>query len=352
MAQIKKRTIASGEDRWDVRTRIGGRVVTRSFRTKREANGYANSVETDKLRGVAIDPKRARITLEDYGTRWLARRHDLTATTRDLYRYLFRAHIAPELGSTELGALTVTQIRGWHTSLRRRHPSTAAKAYRLLSTMMKAAVDDDRLVRNPCRVKGAATETAPARPVASIAEVQALAEAMPEDQRLAVVLAAWCQMRLGEVLGLRRADVDLLHGTVRVESTRVRTMGGTMVTKAPKTAAGRRVVAIPPNAADALSDHLLRHVEPEPEALVLPRGSKPLRRAWERARKKVGVTYRFHDLRHSGLTWAAATGAPWPNSCTEPGTRAPRRQCATSTRPRTATGRSRPRWPTTWRRRR
>jgi integrase len=175
--------------------------------------------------------------------------------------------------------------------------------------MMKAAVDDDRLARSPCRVSGAATEVAPERPAASIAEVQALANAMRDDQRIAVILAAWCQLRLGEVLGLRRCDVDLLHGTLRVESTKFRTMGGKVVTKTPKTAAGRRVVAIPPNITDDLADHLARHVDPDASALVLAKGSKPLRTAWERARKTVGVDYRFHDLRHSGLTWAATTGA-------------------------------------------
>jgi integrase len=309
MAQIKKRTTAGGEDRWDVRTRIGGRVVTRSFRTKREATAHGATIESDKLRGVAIDPRRSRITLEVFGTRWLAGRHDLAATTADLYRYLFADHIVPALGDTELGSLTPSAVRSWNASLRRRHPTTAAKAYRLLSTMMKAAVDDDRLVRNPCRVSGAATEVAPERPVASIAEVQALADAMRDDQRIAVILAAWCQLRRGEVLGLRRGDVDLLHGTVRIESTKVRTMGGAVVTKAPKSDAGRRVVAIPPNITDELADHLARHTGAGRDALLLAKGSKPLRGAWERARKAVGVDYRFHDLRHSGLTWAAATGA-------------------------------------------
>jgi integrase len=308
MAQITKRSTASG-DRWDVRTRIGGRVVTQTFRTKREANAEAATIESDKIRGVAIDPKRSRIPLEVFGKRWLAGRHDLSPTTAALYRYLFTSHIVPELGSTELGSLTLTQVRAWNRSLRSRHASTAAKEYRLLSSMMKSAVDDDRLARNPCRVKGAATVVAPERPVASIAEVDALADAMPEDQRIAVILAFWCQLRLGEVLGLRRCDVDLMHGTVRIASTKVTPMGQKVVTKTPKTAAGRRVVAIPPNITDALSDHLARRVDAGPTALLLPGGTGPFRKAWNQARKTVGVDYRFHDLRHSGLTLAATTGA-------------------------------------------
>ena len=35
-----------------------------------------------------------------------------------------------------------------------------------------------------------------------------------------------------------------------------------------------------------------------------------LNRVWQRARRKIGRTdLHYHDLRHTGLTWAAASGA-------------------------------------------
>jgi excisionase family DNA binding protein len=67
MAQIFRRTTRTGDARYDVRTRIGGRVVTRTFKRKRDAEAYATSVEADRLRGVVIDPRRARVTLATYG---------------------------------------------------------------------------------------------------------------------------------------------------------------------------------------------------------------------------------------------------------------------------------------------
>jgi len=59
---------------------------------------------------------------------------------------------------------------------------------------MRTAVSDEILAKNPCQIRGAAVEKAPERPVASIAEVDALATAMPEPLRIAVYLAAWCQL--------------------------------------------------------------------------------------------------------------------------------------------------------------
>ena len=57
---------------------------------------------------------------------------------------------------------------------------------------------------------------------------------MPEELRIAVVLAAWCQLRRGEVRGLRRKDVDLVLGVVTIEVTRTTAMSGRTIVKEPK----------------------------------------------------------------------------------------------------------------------
>jgi len=186
----------------------------------------------------------------------------------------------------------------------------------LLKAMLNTAVADEMIVRNPCTVKGAGVDRASERPVASIAEVAAAADAMPERLRLAPLLAAWCQLRRGEVLGLQRRDIDMLHGTIRVERAWAQSADGRTLIAPPKTAAGRRVLAVPPNTLPELSGHLERFTGPGPESwLFTAGGGKPfaissLEKAWRRARLAAGrPELRFHDLRHSGLTWAAAVGA-------------------------------------------
>jgi integrase len=295
---------------YDVRTRIDGRVVTRTFKRRKDADAYANTVEADKLRGVVVDPRRAKVTVEDYTARWLAHRADLAERTVELYRYLLDRHVLPSLGTMALASVTPSVVRNWHSGIAVDHPSTAAKAYRLLSSIMRTAVTDEVISRNPCQVKGAAVEKAPERPVASIAEVQALADTMPEHLRVAVLLAAWCQLRRAELRGLRRKDVDLMRVTLTVAVTRTTKMDGTTVEKAPKTDAGRRTIAIPANVVPAITDHLQRHVGPEPDALLLDCTDRALVLAWDTARLAVGrPDLHLHDLRHTGLTWSAATGA-------------------------------------------
>jgi integrase len=85
----------------------------------------------------------------------------------------------------------------------------------------------------------------------------------------------------------------------------------------PKTETSRRTVAIPPHVHPVVAEHLERFVGPEPDALVFTgsRGGRLRRAAWNRifraACRHVGVApgFRFHDLRHTGNTLAAATGA-------------------------------------------
>lgn len=94
-------------------------------------------------------------------------------------------------------------------------------------------------------------------------------------------------------------------------------VNGTLSFGPPKTAAGRRTVGIPSFVARSLAAHLDLYAEHGEEGLVFPaveggpmRRSNFRRRIWEPATAEVGVSgLRFHDLRHTAATLAAAGGA-------------------------------------------
>jgi integrase len=165
-------------------------------------------------------------------------------------------------------------------------------------------------------VKGAGQARSTERPIASVAELKAAVAAAPEHHRLALLLPAWCQLRRGEVLGLQRRDVNLLHGTIRVDRAVVRPMVGGVVVGPPKTPAGQRTLAVPANVLPVLKAHLEKFVAPDSEAWLFtsavggPMLPSTLNRIWQRARRAIGRSdLHYHDLRHSGLTWSAASGA-------------------------------------------
>jgi integrase len=75
--------------------------------------------------------------------------------------------------------------------------------------------------------------------IQTVAQVEALLQAMPVKLRAAVVLAAWGTLRRGEVLGLRTHDVDLKAGIVRVERSPGERRNGAVIIGPPKSGAGR-----------------------------------------------------------------------------------------------------------------
>ena len=294
----------------------GRRHSSGTFASKADALAYLSTIEADVRRAAWIDPRAGLVSLGEYSHEWLIRRPDLAVRTHELYRYLLDRHICPSLGHVSLAALAPSKIRGWHAALAREHPSTAAKAYRLLSTILRTAVVDGLILTSPCKVDGAGTERPGERPIASVAEVEALTAAMPEHLRLVVLLATWCQLRRGEILGLRRRDIDFLHATVRIEQSRTFTMGGVSLTKSPKTSAGFRTLAVPRPVLEAIEAHLNAFTAVAPDSLVIngkagrPLTPNVLQVSWQRARESISrPDLRLHDLRHTGLTFAAAAGA-------------------------------------------
>jgi len=201
--------------RWQVVYRVEGRMYSAgAYKFKADALACLATIESDLRRGVWIDPRAGRMTLRVYAKEWLDQRNDLAFRTNELYTYLLESHIMPSLGNATLIGLAPSKIRSWHASLARDHPSTAAKAYRLLSAILRTAVTDGLLVSSLCKVAGGGVERPAERPVATVREVEALEAAMPEHLRLIVLLATWCQLRRAELLGLRRKDIDLANGSL------------------------------------------------------------------------------------------------------------------------------------------
>ncbi len=289
-----------------------------TFRTKREADAFLATVRTDVERGSWIDPDAGKTKFEAYAARWLAERPQLRPRTRELYEGQLRLHILPVFGEVELGEISPSRVRRWRAdmiSAGQPGASTIAKCYRLLHAVLATAVEDGIIVRNPCVVKGASTERPAERPVASIQQVFDLADAIAPEFRAAVLLATFCGLRLGEIRALRRRHLDLRMCTVRVEEQYQELVDGTLVLGPPKTDAGVRTVAIPKVIIPEL-ERQLEAVEHGRDALLFTTASgAPMRRAtlytaWKRATKATGAEgLRFHDLRHTGNTLAATTGA-------------------------------------------
>jgi integrase len=329
-----------GRTSWEASYKVEGQRFKgpKTFLAKADASAWLANVQADINRGLWIDPTGGRQTLGEFASGWFDRARKTgryRPRTEELMTWLLDKYVLPDLAGCPLADLKTARVRQWHADLVAKHgQGQAAKAYRVLRTMMGEAAQDGLMVVNPCTIKGAAQQPTRERPSVSLDQVQEIAQALALRPRLCcnrghlqsehepdyryealVWTAALAGLREGELFALQRRDVDLLHKTINV-SKQAQTVAGERQVGAPKSAAGVRMVAIPSSLAEVLERHLATYVRPEPDTLVFTSElGAPLERhlwarTWRRAVKAAGHEgIHFHDMRHCALTLYAQLGA-------------------------------------------
>jgi integrase len=298
-----------------------GRRRSKIFGTsKADARAWLAAQQTDLIRKGWRAPEVGRRTIGEYAEDYLAR-SDLREGTPALYASLWRHHLADAWGEFLVDEVTPTAVRSWHVQAgRTTGPTALAQSYRLLRAILNVAVADEVIPSNPCRLRGAGTPkaTRPSRAL-SVTEALQLADQLGRDSRTEryralVLVLAFGGLRFGEATALRRSDV-LPGGRLRVDRS-VRRVGGRWVVGEPKTDAVHRTVTLPAAIAVILKDHLEKHVAASPDALLFATssGGYLARSNWNQTFHRAAVAIglppvRPHELRHTGATLAAATGA-------------------------------------------
>ncbi|WP_030836253.1 tyrosine-type recombinase/integrase [Streptomyces hygroscopicus] len=288
-----------------------------TFATAGEADDWLAEQQTEVRKGDWQDPDAGAVNFGEYAAQWVDER-DLSATTEELYRRLLRLHILPTFRAWDLDEITPPRVRTWRAErLKATGETTVAKSYRLVKAILETAVEDELIRRNPCRIRGAGKESAPERPIATVDQVDALADAIGPRWRLMVYIAAYGPARPEEQAELRRPDVDLETVGVWVRRAAPELTSGRRVVGDTKSEAGKRFIVLPGFLRKDLERHLKWFAEKEPNGLLFV-GEKgaPFRRSsfgrkWRRARAKVGLPddFRFYDLRHTGHTLSTQSGA-------------------------------------------
>ncbi|WP_329453038.1 tyrosine-type recombinase/integrase [Streptomyces sp. NBC_01724] len=293
------------------------RRAPESFATKTDAEVWLSQVEADPTRGDWRDPDAGAVNFGEYALKWVDER-ELAATTDELYRRLLRLHILPGFESADLDQITAPRVREWRAERRKATgATTVAKSYRLLKAILETATDDELIRRNPCRIRGAGKESSAEREIATVEQVDALAEAVGIRWRLMVYLGAYGPLRPEEQAELRRKDVDLDAMTVRVRKAAPELNTGERAVGDTKSEAGKRYVVLPAFLHLDRRRHLDWYAEKGPDGLLFAgEKGKPFRRStfgrkWRAARTKVGLPdgFRFYDLRHTGHTLTTRSGA-------------------------------------------
>lgn len=310
-------SISREKGRWVARISTPhGRKRLGTYPTKQQAQ-QAITRELSAIRqGTYVDPAKGRIPLADYYTFWIETNERIQSPiTKTKYQSVYKNHIGPQLGHLALNKVEPLTIRLWYTDRLNHAGTQAGKAYRQLRAMFNRAVADQLITANPCIIKGAGKAERSAGVALTPPQVQALAEAMPARFYALIMITALCALRFGEAAGLQRRHVDLESGLLMVEQ-QYQEVGAYQGFKAPKYGSSR-VIALPSFACSILATHMAQFTGPLDSDLVFtgvkggPLTQQVLYTPWRAARQAIGLAgIRFHDLRHTGATWAGKQSMP------------------------------------------
>lgn len=336
--EVERRVSASGSVTYRARYAMpDGNRFSRTLATKLDAEAWLAAeralVDRDEwtpplARQLAAERREreyAANTVGRFAERYLVER-SLRPTTATGYRSLLASRILPYFGDMPLRDVTLSEIKRWRAALDPTTPPTNAAAYRLLRSLLQAAEGEELIDRAPPKIRGAssATVTRVAVP-ATFDELAVIIEAMPERLKLLIVLASYVGLRQGELLELRRSDVDGVTGRIavtrKVDKNVIEGAEGACpscgrVISAPKTASGVRTVHVPPPFLPMLRKHLLEHTASGPTGLLFPgdrtdhMSVRYLMDRYRPAREAAGRSdLTIHHLRHTALTLAGQHGA-------------------------------------------
>jgi integrase len=244
-------------------------------------------------------------------------------------------HLLPLLGSRKLASVTPWDIQhlvnAWAKAA---SPRTVRRQYDVFRAIFTAAVDDDRLMRSPCRNIKLPSIEQQNRRVITAEELSRLAERLGADWSPMLHLGAVLGLRWGECAGLRVGRLDFFNRTLLVAEQLTRVRHGLIVSGPPKSVAGRRTLSVPAALMDLLADHMSRRglTAQDVDAYVfsMPEGG-PLDyahwrvRYWLPATRAVGLPWlRFHDLRRANATALVTSGVDLKTAQTRLGHSDPR----------------------------
>lgn len=315
---------------WYAKWYVGSRQVKRkvgAVRPKGSRDGLTRSQAEREMRKLIREVKptpQERLTLTEVGDAYIAHLRDLrgrkASTIQDYEGILRRSKT--DLPKKTVERLAPADFESLVTAMRKRGLSAKTIGNHLifLHGLFAFAVKRGWTPSNPvASVERPVTEGAdPDIRFIDPKELDALLEHIPDDdlgamERPLYVTAAMAGLRQGELIALRRRDVDFKAGVIRVRRNFTRGRFGT-----PKSRRSSRAVPMAKAVAKELRKQFQRSRYKDPDDLVFchpdtggPYDPSKMRKRFKDVVEAAGIrAIRFHDLRHTFGTRMAAAGAP------------------------------------------
>lgn len=315
-----------------------------AFSSRQAAEGWLAQQRNRIDGGIWVDPRdeyedsasarkaeeRRSESFRDYAERWFGgkiARGEIRPSTVRTYRQRLDSVLYPAFGDKAMRDITVEDVERWYEEMGRPRKvdgrpstkerprlSTRGNAYGLLRQIMQSACTAPNAILdfNPCQIKGGSAHKGRERAVIGPEKVREIADNMPGKYRLVVLLGFWLSLRIGEILALRRRDIDLDGKVVRITHAVTYSKEYGFVDGDPKTEAGIRSIPIPDGLVAEIRKHIDEYADPGDDGKLFHTATgnfvhhSEVEKAFIKARRKAGCEdVVLHGLRHSGNTYFA-----------------------------------------------
>lgn len=315
MAHIRKHPrTGKPQVRW--RDPATGKEHNRTFHRMTDARAFKRKIEAAIDQDTYIDSRSGKTPFEDCAEDWFANKLHLRSGSWARDESYLRNHVLPAFGDMAIGHIRKVHIQNWIHDLREElAPATIKECYRIAKSILEEAVDQRLISKSPCRKISLPRIEHREQLYLEPEEVESLVDHIDPLFQPLVYSAVYLGCRWGELVGLKRENLNLLKRQVLIVGTLEEVQGQSRYIEETKTKASRRTLSIPPFLCDILGEHLgaVRHEE---FVFAGARGG-PLRRSnfrrrhWKPAVEaaRLPEALRFHDLRHTCASILISQGA-------------------------------------------
>jgi integrase len=310
-------TVYPQRDKWIAQLTLpNGKRRSKSCESKKEALNWLSAEKSKINQGLFVADNRLRIG--DFLASYMSgvAEHTLRPTTLQAHYSLINNHIVPELGNIRLSDLQPNQVQAFYAQkldegLSKR---TVQYLHAILHKALNQALRWGLVVRNVTDLVDVPSPERRSPHVWTVAEVQTFLLAVSDHRWYPIyVIAIYCGLRKGEILGLSKSDIDLSRGVIRVRHQVTQVQGLGSVISEPKTEKAKRQVTISEFPIQVLRDHL-NSLKDNQSLLFATASGKPLSsrnvvRHFKSVIESTGLPdIRFHDLRHTHATLLLSAG--------------------------------------------
>lgn len=260
--------------------------------TKAEAEMQASLFANDKKRY-----SRANLTVSEAVQKYIkAKESVLSPATIRTYEQIAKTHLTT-IGPVMIDTVTNADLQNWISALSvKLSAKTVKNVYTLVTSAISLYTEKSFRVTLPTRQPHQYN-------IPTDADVAQLIKEARPDLKIAIVLGS-CGLRRGEVCALKYMDILRDFSAIYIHSDMVLDKNKKWIHKdMPKTSDSVRSVELPPQVIQMLGDG-------DPDAYVVPSTPAAISDAFARLRNRLGLSCRFHDLRHYSVSIMHAIGIP------------------------------------------